>query len=148
MMGFFIVMGFFAMGFIRNTWIALLFFSIVATAVIANLMLMQNNQRAERRPPVIRSTAPTNIAQEHALKAARLAGINPETARVLPIDIGMVGLRAKKATLYRVWHIDDDVDTVQPFINLRVKQFAHGTLRFEIYDDADELCFSLSGNMI
>lgn len=82
-----------------------------------------------------------DVTQEHALVAARAVGINPQTATVLPIDIGMVAYDGDETTVHRTWRVNDQADALQPFVNLRVKHAARGRLRFEVRDDMGELVF-------
>lgn len=87
------------------------------------------------------SPTPQELAQDHALDAAISAGINPQTASVLPIDIGVVAYHGDNTTVHRTWRVDTRADALQPFVNLHVKQAARGRLRFEIRDDAGQMVF-------
>lgn len=87
------------------------------------------------------SPIPQELAQDHALDAAISAGINPQTASVLPIDIGVVAYHGDNTTVHRTWRVDTGADALQPFVNLHVKQAARGRLRFEIRDDAGQMVF-------
>ncbi len=99
-----------------------------------------------QRPRTITTTPPPmpiveEPAQEHAIAAARLVGINPRTATVLPIDIGVIAYHGDETTVHRTWRVSEDAEALQPFINLRVKQAARGRLRFEIHDDKGAMVF-------
>lgn len=78
---------------------------------------------------------------DHALRAARAVGIDPDTAQIVPIDVGVIAYYRDETTVHRLWQIDADTDALQPFVNLRVRRMARGMLRFEIRDSHDELCF-------
>lgn len=81
-----------------------------------------------------RSTYAEHI-HPHAIQAARNAGNDPDDLPVLPTDIGMIAFVQDKApTLYRSRDVPDDVDYVQPFVELRVPIDARGKVRFEIID--------------
>jgi hypothetical protein len=73
----------------------------------------------------------------HALEAVTRAGLNPDEIQVLPVDIGIMAFRdSQEPTVYRTWSIPDDVDYVQPFVQLRLPSKANGRIRFEILDGA------------
>jgi hypothetical protein len=95
--------------------------------------------RTVTMPP--RMSEPEDTAQEHAIMAARAVGINPQTASITPIDIGVIAYDADETTVHRTWRIAEDADALQPFVNLRVKQAARGRLRFEIHDDKGQMVF-------
>jgi hypothetical protein len=157
---------FFATNFFRGGFIPLVMVAII-TMMILNAMrgasqvtnhTPQNNTAQKRtesqsrrvevgqRPRTV-TTAPPPMpiveepAQEHAITAARAVGINPRTATVLPIDIGVIAYHGDETTVHRTWRVSADAEALQPFINLRVKQSARGRLRFEIRDDMGALVF-------
>ncbi len=71
----------------------------------------------------------------HALEAVTRAGLNPDEVQVLAVDVGMMAFRdSPQPTVYRTWSIPDDVDYVQPFVQLRLPSKANGRIRFEILD--------------
>lgn len=85
---------------------------------------------------------PRSGAYTHALKAARNAGINPDNSPVTPVDIGMMVLGDDgEAVIHRTTGIGDDVDYVQPFVQIRVPQKAYGRVKFEIVDSDGEFLF-------
>lgn len=92
-------------------------------------------------PPPMPVIRPEELAQDHALDAAILAGVNPQKASVLPIDIGVVAYRNDETTVHRTWRVDTRADALQPFVNLHVRQAARGRLRFEIRDDDGQMVF-------
>ncbi|MCL4256729.1 MAG: hypothetical protein KJ043_23425, partial [Anaerolineae bacterium] len=57
-------------------------------------------------PPPMPVIRPEELAQDHALDAAILAGVNPQKASVLPIDIGVVAYRNDETTVHRTWRVD------------------------------------------
>lgn len=163
--GFFFL--FFMMNFMRGGFFPLIIFTIFVFMVIGAMrgtsQLMNDSQSQSRRDrrrydssrrvevgkpprPVRMPTPPPmqpieDVAQEHALVAARAVGINPQTASVLPIDIGMVAYDGDETVVHRAWRIDETADALQPFVNLRVKHAARGRLRFEVRDEMGELVF-------
>jgi hypothetical protein len=78
----------------------------------------------------------------HALRAVEEAGLDPETSRVLATDIGlMVYKDDRDPMVYRTRDIEDDIDYVQPFVQLRLPTKAVGLIRFEITDSDGQLLF-------
>ncbi len=79
----------------------------------------------------------------HALRAAERAGLNPDQMQVLPVDIGlMVYKDDDQRDIYRTPAIPDDIDYVQPFVELRVPTRAVGVIKFEIIDADGQVLFS------
>ena len=71
----------------------------------------------------------------HALESVTRAGLDPDEVQVLAVDIGL--LTTKEDTepqIYRTWSLPDDIDYIQPFVQLRVPMEANGDIRFEIID--------------
>ncbi len=78
----------------------------------------------------------------HALEAVRGAGLDPNSTHVLPIDIGVMTFSAdQEPTIYRTKPVLDDVDYIQPFVQLRLPTRAVGRVRFEILDSDDQVLF-------
>lgn len=72
---------------------------------------------------------------DHALDAVRNAGRDPERTPVLPVDIGVLTYHGSdEPRIVRDWEVPDDVDYIQPFVQLRLPQPAEGEVRFEIVD--------------
>jgi hypothetical protein len=70
-----------------------------------------------------------------ARAAVQRAGLDPESTRVLPMDIGlMVFKNGKDPEVQRRLWLPDDADYVQPFIELRLPMEVRGRVRFEILD--------------
>jgi len=154
---------FFMMNLLRGGFIPLIIVAIM-TMMIINAM-RRNSQMTDNTPEnreqgksrsrrvevgqrprtVTTQPAPMPIveepAQEHAISAARAVGINPRTASIMPIDIGVVAYHGDETTVHRTWRVSDDAEALQPFINLRVKQAARGRLRFEIRDEMGAMVF-------
>ena len=58
----------------------------------------------------------------HALEAVTRAGLDPDTVQVLAVDIGVMVFRGQEPpTVFRTWSLPDDIDYVQPFVQLRRK---------------------------
>lgn len=78
----------------------------------------------------------------HAVKAVERAGLSPAETQVLPVDIGlMVFSGDQEPTIFRAQPIPDDVDYVQPFVQLRLPRRAVGRVRFEILDSDRQVIF-------
>ena len=71
----------------------------------------------------------------HALEAVTRAGMDPDEMQVLAVDIGVLTTKGDdEPQIYRTWSLPDDVDYIQPFVQLRVPMDATGDIRFEIID--------------
>lgn len=105
----------------------------------------RDTSRRTRSAPPVRPQPPERDGEpgiyRHALEAVRRAGHDPETMKVLPVDIGLMVFReAHDPQIYRTREVPDDADYVQPFIQLRMPVEATGRVRFEILDqDGDPL---------
>ncbi|QPC82531.1 hypothetical protein G4Y79_23060 [Phototrophicus methaneseepsis] len=79
----------------------------------------------------------------HALEAVRRAGLDPDTVQVLAVDIGVMAFRGEESpTVFRTWSLPDNVDYVQPFVQLRLPEKAVGRVKFEIIDQDGTVIFS------
>ncbi len=79
---------------------------------------------------------------KHALESVRRAGLDPADTHVLPIDIGMITYSGDNAPMiYRTRPILDDIDYLQPFVQLRLPTRARGRIRFEISDSDGQILF-------
>jgi hypothetical protein len=86
--------------------------------------------------------AHTEPVYSHALKAVERAGLNPDEVKVLPVDIGVMAFRGDQdPTVYRTRPVLDDVDYIQPFVQLRLPTKAVGKIRFEIVDTDGQILF-------
>ena len=71
----------------------------------------------------------------HALESVERAGLDPDDVQVLAVDIGMLTTKEDgEPEVYRTWSLPDDIDYIQPFVQLRVPMEANGNIRFEIID--------------
>ncbi len=71
----------------------------------------------------------------HALESVSRAGLDPDEALVLTVDIGLLTTKdIGEPQIYRTWTLPDDIDYIQPFVQLRVPTEANGDIRFEIID--------------
>jgi len=78
----------------------------------------------------------------HALDAVRSAGLDPSQIQVLPVDIGVMAFKGdQEPTIYRIQPVLDDVDYIQPFVQLRLPTKAVGRIRFEITDSDGQVLF-------
>jgi len=103
-----------------------------------------DRERQEPRPRPIRRERPSNVEQihQHALRAVRAAGHDPNTIKVLPVDMGMIAFQGEDApSIHRNTSVPDDSDYIQPFAELRVPVDATGKVRFEIYDGSRRQIF-------
>jgi hypothetical protein len=80
---------------------------------------------------------------QHALTAVEAAGHDPETVRVLATDIGVMAFKGDQdPVIYRTRDVLDDIDYIQPYVQLRLPTKAVGRIRFEILDADGETLFS------
>ncbi len=78
----------------------------------------------------------------HALDAVRRAGLDPAETHVLPVDVGVMAFSGDgEPVIYRTRPVPDDVDYVQPFVQLRLPTKAHGRIRFELIDSDGQILF-------
>lgn len=78
----------------------------------------------------------------HALRAVEQAGLNPDTAQVLPVDLGVMVFQGDNdPVVYRTQPIPDDADYIQPFVQLRLPTRAVGRIKFEIIDSDGQVIF-------
>jgi len=78
----------------------------------------------------------------HALEAVQRAGLNPDAVQVLAVDIGVMAFKDNgEPTVFRTWTLPDDVDYVQPFVQLRLPSKANGRIKFEIVDASGKVVF-------
>jgi len=81
-------------------------------------------------------------ALPHAVAAARLAGIEPRDALVVPVDIGVMAFGEDgEPMLHRTVAVDEDSSAIQPYIHLRLPRRAEGRIRFELIDAAGAVAF-------
>ncbi len=75
----------------------------------------------------------------HALEAVTRAGLDPDDVQLLAVDIGLMSFKGTDSPeIFRTWSLPDDVDYVQPFVELRLPTEATGVVRFEIVDGGGE----------
>jgi hypothetical protein len=97
-------------------------------------------EEAEER--LTRQTSGADQVYRHAIDAVRRAGRDPGETQVLPVDIGVIALRDGVApVVHRSQPVDDDVDYIQPFVQLRIPRRAMGRIRFEIIDSDEQVLF-------
>lgn len=78
----------------------------------------------------------------HALEAVKEAGLDPDQVRVLVTDIGVMAFKSDQdPVVYRTRAVPDDVDYIQPFVQLRLPTKAVGRIRFEIIDSDGQTLF-------
>ncbi|MEM6284777.1 MAG: hypothetical protein AAF787_21485 [Chloroflexota bacterium] len=95
------------------------------------------SDRVDRKP-----TTNADRVYAHALEAVQNAGLDASTTAVLPVDIGMLAIRGEEPPqLFRTRDVPDDIDYVQPFVQLRLPQRAMGSITFELLDDHGQTVF-------
>lgn len=78
----------------------------------------------------------------HARAAIRQAGQDPESLRVLPLDLGVIGFDANGSpSVYRANPADDEATYIQPYVQLRLPTKAAGRIRFELIDGDGQTLF-------
>lgn len=78
----------------------------------------------------------------HALRAVQEAGLDPESVKVLATDIGVMAFKSDDdPMIYRTRPVLDDIDYLQPFVQLRLPQKAIGRIRFEVIDSDGQVIF-------
>jgi hypothetical protein len=78
----------------------------------------------------------------HALRAVEQAGLNPDEIPVLPTDVGVIAFSGEdEQTVYRSLPVMDNVDFIQPYVQLRLPQKAIGKIKFEILDSDGQRLF-------
>jgi hypothetical protein len=97
----------------------------------------------EERQPRMVTDAPTGTQiYAHALDAVQAAGIDPSETPVLPVDVGVMGFKDEQPpALFRTQPVFDDVDAIQPFVQLRLATRATGKIRFEVLDADGQVVF-------
>jgi hypothetical protein len=94
------------------------------------------------RPEPIVSRSPQHRIYQHALDAVEAAGLDPETVAVLATDIGMMAFHGDQdPVVCRTRDIYDDVEYIQPYVQLRLAAKAVGLIRFEIEDGSGQVVF-------
>jgi len=84
----------------------------------------------------------TEKVYAHALRAVEQAGLNPDTAQVLPVDLGVMVFQGDNdPVVFRTQPIPDDADYIQPFVQLRLPTRAVGRIKFEIIDSDGQVVF-------
>ena len=79
---------------------------------------------------------------KHALQAVKRAGLDPDHVQVLPVDVGLMVFKGHEdPVVYRTWPVPDDVDYVQPYVQLRLPTKAQGRVKFEIFDSGGQALF-------
>lgn len=91
--------------------------------------------------PIPRQTGAEKV-YAHALRAVEAAGVNPDAAQVLPVDLGVMVFQGDNdPVVYRTQPVPDDADYIQPFVQLRIPTRAVGRVKFEIIDSDGQTIF-------
>lgn len=78
----------------------------------------------------------------HALESVQRAGLDPDDVQVLTVDVGVMAFSGDgEPEVFRTWSLPDDVDYVQPFVQLRLPTKATGRIKFEILDSVGNAVF-------
>lgn len=128
-------------------------FVLLVIIGVAFAMRNSGHQTAYREPvdyedeayePVVRRERPANAEQihQHALRAVRRANLDPNNVSVLPVDIGLIVFRGEERFIHHNRPVDDDIDYVLPFVQLRVPVAASGRVKFEILDNTGQKVYA------
>jgi hypothetical protein len=94
-----------------------------------------SNQRQTRQ-------AQSDPVYRHALEAVQRAGHDPDAMQVLTVDVGVMAFKdTDNPTVFRTWSLPDDVDYIQPFVQLRLPSKATGRIKFEVVDASGKSVF-------
>lgn len=78
----------------------------------------------------------------HALEAVSRVGLDPDEVQVLAVDIGVLTVKGdEEPQIFRTWSLPDDIDYIQPFVQVRVPSDASGSIRFEIIDSTGNVMY-------
>lgn len=93
-------------------------------------------------PEEMESSGSRERIYAHALRAMEAADLDPETANVLVTDIGLMTFKDEgDPEVIRTQPVLDDIDYIQPFVQIRVPTRAIGLIRFEIIDSDGQVLF-------
>jgi hypothetical protein len=118
--------------------------------IIGFYLLVRQFDRSQRLPWLTQESDEASMPAQpradqvyaHALDAVRHAGLDPAETHVLPIDIGVMAFSGdQEPVIYRTRPVMDDIDYLQPFVQLRLPTRAHGRVRFEISDSDGQILF-------
>jgi hypothetical protein len=113
----------------------------------------ENNRRPEQvelprrrsvdaSPRTREADRPQESIYRHALESIAEAGLDPDETRVLPTDIGVMSFKDEDdPAIHRTRAVPDDIDYIQPFVQLRLPTRAVGRIRFEIIAADGETLF-------
>jgi hypothetical protein len=105
-------------------------------------VLYPDDERSTEEPHLVDDAPSGTQIYAHALDAVRRAGMDPASTPVLPVDMGVMSFKANEPpALNRTRPVLDDVDYVQPFVQLRLATRATGKIRFEIVDADGQVVF-------
>jgi len=86
--------------------------------------------------------AQSDPVYRHALESVQRAGHDPDQVQVLTVDIGVMAFKDNdEPTVFRTWSLPDDVDYIQPFVQLRLPGKASGRIKFEVLDAVGNVVF-------
>ena len=98
------------------------------------------DRSGDQREPSTESTR--KRIYQHALEAVEAAGHDPETVKVLATDVGIMAFKDDSdPVVHRTRDVYDDVDYIQPYVQLRLPTVAVGLIRFEIVDQDGDIVF-------
>jgi hypothetical protein len=89
---------------------------------------------------------PTTVAPppqvDHVAQAISRAGQDMDELAVLPLDLGVLVYKDERPPqIYRMDEIPDDIDYLQPFVELDLPSAVTGRVRFEITDGSGQTVF-------
>jgi hypothetical protein len=99
-------------------------------------------QQADEFDQPARPSSGAEQVYSHAIRAVRRAGLEPDDTQVLPVDVGVIALRAgRDPVVHRSQPVQNDADYIQPFVQLRLPTKASGRVRFEIQDSNGQVLY-------
>jgi hypothetical protein len=102
----------------------------------------EQDYNLNRDPRQTTRQAQSDPVYRHALEAVQRAGHNPDAMQVLAVDVGVMAFKdTDEPTVFRTWSLPDDVDYIQPFVQLRLPSKASGRIKFEVVDASGKSVF-------
>lgn len=117
-------------------------FVLLARQFSGSMSGMNSAETPQEAEDILPAQPRADQVYAHALDAVRSASLDPAEMPVLPVDIGVMAIHnAEDPVIHRTRPVLDDVDYLQPFVQLRLPTRAHGRVRFEIADAEGQLLF-------
>ncbi|MCB9450062.1 MAG: hypothetical protein H6672_01415 [Anaerolineaceae bacterium] len=92
--------------------------------------------------PTLHRQSGADHVYAHALQAVKRAGLDPDGIQVLPVDVGVMAFKSdQEPVVHRTRPVGNDIDYLQPFVQLRLPQKAVGRVKFELLDSDGQVLF-------